>query len=125
MINPIGWIEIPVIDLDRAEAWYHDYFGFEFTRQPATHKITMSWFPMDMKSYGSAATLAQGNGYQPSVDGPLIYFSAPGESIDNGVEKAKSLGIEILLPKTDIGDHGYFAIIKDSEGNRIAIHAMK
>lgn len=125
MKNPVGWIEIPVIDIGRAENWYQNYFGFEFKRQAEINGVIMSWFPMDMASYGSAATLIQGMNYQPSVAGALVYFESPAESVTAGVQKAKELGIEILIPKTDIGDNGFFAALKDSEGNRIAIHSMQ
>lgn len=122
--NPIGWVEIPVTDLDRAEAFYSNFFGKELQRQEERFGVTMSWFPMDMESYGSAATLIQGEGYTPSHQGPLIYFSAPEDGIDAAIAKAEQQGITILKPKFDTGEHGYYAVLQDSEGNRIAIHSM-
>lgn len=124
MKNPIGWVEIPVTDIDRAEAWYQNYFGFEFDRQPESNSYTMSWFPMDMQSYGTAATLIHGPGYNPSTDGALVYFASPGDSVTTGLKKAAENNITVLVPNTSIGENGYFAIIQDSEGNRIAIHSM-
>lgn len=122
--NPIGWVEIPVSDLGRAEKFYTDYFGFEMARQPEKGGFTMSWFPMD-EGYGAAGTLITGPGLKPSYEGPVVYFTSPGESIDDGITKAEEMGIKIIIPKTDIGEHGFFAWIEDSEGNRIAIHSMK
>lgn len=123
--NPIGWVEIPVTDLDRAEQFYKNFFGVSCERQPELNGHIMSWFPMDMKGYGSAATLMYGPNYTPSKDGALIYFTAPEETIDASLEKASILGITILMPKVSIGEHGFMACIQDSEGNRIAIHSMK
>lgn len=123
--NPIGWCEIPVLDLDRAEKFYQDFFGFTLERQPENNGYQMSWFPMDMESYGSAATLMKGEGYVPSKEGTLVYFTAPGGIVSDALEKAEKLGINILVPKTSIGEHGFFAIIEDSEGNSIAIHSMQ
>lgn len=80
---------------------------------------------MDMESYGSATTLIKREGHNPSHDGSLIYFSSPGESIDAGIQKAEEQNITILEPKQDIGEHGFYAVLEDSEGNRIAIHSMK
>ena len=122
--NPIGWVEIPVTDLDRAEAFYTEYFGFSLARQEERHGVTMSWFPMD-EGYGAAGTLIKGDGYIPSHEGPLVYFTAPEDSVAGGVEKAKQQGITVLAPLVDIGEHGFFAVLEDSEGNRIAIHSMK
>ena len=125
MNNPIGWVEIPVTDLDRAETFYREYFGWELTRQEERYGVTMSWFPMDMESYGSAATLIMGEGYTPSHEGPLVYFTAPEGTVEAALKKAETMGITILRETVDIGDHGFFAVIEDSEGNRIAIHSMK
>lgn len=124
--NPIGWVEMPVNDLDRAEKFYNDYFGLPAERFPASNNgVTMSMLPMDNDGYGSAMGLAHGQGYTPSHEGPLVYFTAPGGSIDAALEKAGEQGVTVLAGKIDIGEHGYIAFLEDSEGNRIGIHAME
>ena len=123
--NPIGWVEIPATDLDRAEAFYSNYFGFQFDRQEEKDGYTMSWFPMDMESYGSGCTLMKGESYVPSHDGPVVYFTAPDASVVKALAKAEEQGITVLMPRMDIGEHGFIAMIQDSEGNRIAIHSME
>ncbi len=122
--NPVGWFEIPVTDLDRAEKFYTDFFGYPLTRQDERHGVTMSWFPMD-EGYGAAGTLIKGSTFTPSHDGTLVYFTAPEGSVTKALEKAEKLGITVLTPLTDIGEHGFFAMLEDSEGNRIAIHSME
>jgi predicted enzyme related to lactoylglutathione lyase len=127
--HPIGWVEIPVTDLERAEKFYKDFFGYACERQPEMNGYTMSWFPtmdenMD-KGYGSACTLMKGEGYVPSHEGPQIYFTAPEETVEKSLEKAKEHDITVLVPATSIGKHGFFGVIEDSEGNSIAIHSMK
>lgn len=123
--NPIGWFEIPVTDMDRAEKFYGGLFGVTFDRQPEKGGFLMSWWPAgDMEGYGATGTLAKGENYTPSHDGTLVYFTAPNGSVEDGVKKAEALGAKILFPKTSIGEHGYIAWIEDSEGNRIAIHSM-
>ncbi len=127
-MNPIGWVEIPVTDLDRAEKFYEDYFGKKTERQPERQGFIMSWFDMDMKAYGAAATLIKGEGHVPGTEGPLVYFTAPGDTVEAGIAKAKEMDVEIIKDKHAAGEnaeHGYYAIIKDSEGNAIAIHSMK
>ena len=123
-MNPIGWIEIPVNDLDRAEKFYTDYFGFKLDRQEPEGGVTMSWFPMTMDSYGSACTLIKGDAYTPSSEGSLLYFTAPEKSVEKGVKKAEEMGLKIIQPKTSMGEHGFIAWIEDPEGNRIGIHSM-
>jgi uncharacterized protein len=122
MKNPVGWFEIPVTDLDRAEKFYNELLGFEFDRQdPKPNGITMSFFPMEMDALGCPGTLVLGPNFVPSQEGSLVYFSTA--NVEETVKKAESLGSKTLLPKTDIGEHGFIAWLEDSEGNRIAIHS--
>lgn len=120
--NAIGWVEIPVVDLDRAEKFYHDYFGFETTRQVEKDGLETSWLPRE-DGYGAAGALVQGGVYKPSYTGPVLYFTAPGGSVEKALEKAEEFGVKIIVQKTDLGPHGFIAWIEDSEGNRIGIYA--
>jgi len=124
-MNPVGWVEIPVTDLDRAEKFYKDFFGLSAERQVENNGYTMSWFPMEMKGYGSAATLMKGEGYIPSHEGSQVYFTAPGGTIDKALERAEEQNVKVLMPKMSIGEHGFIAAIEDSEGNRIALHSRE
>ena len=74
--NAIVWAEVPVTDLDRAEKFYMDFFGFEMARQEPKNGYEVSWFPMS-ENYGSAGMLMKGESYVPSHNGPVLYFSAP------------------------------------------------
>ena len=65
--NPVGWFEIPVIDMDRAETFYKDFLGCECVRQEEKMGILMSWFPASMEIYGAAGTLVKGDMYKPST----------------------------------------------------------
>ncbi len=123
--NPIGWVEIPVHDMDRAEKFYEQFFGFKFQRQEEKNGYLMSFFPMDMTSYGSAAALVKGEYYTPSHQGSVVYFTAPDGSVEKALEKARVQSINIIVPKMNIGENGFIAMVEDSEGNRIAIHSME
>lgn len=120
--NPIGWVEIPVTDLDRAEKFYNTFFGFECARQPESKGIIMSFFPMG-SGYGATGALALGQGYVSSKEGAMVYFNAPGDSVATAVQKAKDLEITIVMDYMDIGEFGHMAIIEDSEGNNVCLHS--
>lgn len=124
MKNPVGWFEITVKDLDRAEKFYKNLLDLDCDRQEKKENgITMSWFPMEMNALQAAGSLVLSEHFTPSHDGTLVYFSCA--SIEETLKKAESMGTKIFLPKTDIGDHGFIAWLEDSEGNRIAIHSMQ
>src|SRR5436305_1817324 len=58
---------------------------------------------------------------RPSANGPLIYLLVEGR-LDEAVEAARANGGKILRARQQIGEHGFRAVIIDSEGNRIALH---
>ena len=122
-MNPVGWFEIPVTDLDRAEAFYTAVFDLKMIRQEESGGSIMSWFPFEEDVPQAAGTLIKGEGFVPSVEGTLVYFSAT--DLDRQLELVQENGGEVLLPGTDIGQYGVIAHFKDTEGNRVALHARK
>jgi hypothetical protein len=48
-----------------------------------------------------------------------------GDQFDSIYEKIEEAGGEIVMPKVDMGEHGYSAFFIDSEGNRIGLAAEK
>lgn len=124
MKNPVGWFEIAVKDLDRAEKFYKELLGLDCDRQEdKSNGYIMSWFPMQVDALQAAGTLVLSDQFTPSHDGTLVYFSCP--NVEETLKKAEALEAKILLPRMDIGEHGFIAWIEDSEGNRIGIHCME
>jgi len=66
--------------------------------------------------------LYTGGGNQPSDHGPLIYLSAQGR-LDDAVAAVEANGGTVVQPKHAIGPYGYRAIVRDSEGNQVALHS--
>ncbi|WP_088890526.1 VOC family protein [Leptolyngbya ohadii] len=121
MKNPVGYFEIPVVDLDRAIQFYEKVLGYEFERTTIDGN-DMAWFPFDENAAGISGALAKGESYVPSTEGTLIYFST--DSIDETLTQVQAIGGKILYPKTSIGGQGWVAEFEDSEGNRIALHSQ-
>ncbi len=117
--NPVNWFEIPVSDLSRAKTFYESALGIEITESEMGPN-KMGWFPMEMGATGAAGTLIQGDGYMPSHDGSLVYLHV--DKIDPTLKAIGSGGGKTLMPRTDIGQHGFIAHFEDSEGNRVALH---
>ena len=68
----------------------------------------MAFLPFEpQKGVGGAVT--HGNGNEPSGKGSFVYLN----------------GGKVVIPKTSIGENGFMAIFKDTEGNRVALHSMK
>lgn len=120
-VNPIVHVEIPVTDMDRAERFYEAVFGFDLDRR-TVDGYEMAFFPRREGRMGSSGALAKGDVYVPSTSGPIVYFDVP--DIDPVLERARAHGAVVLYPKKNIGDGGFVAEFRDSEGNRIALNAM-
>jgi len=119
--NPVNWFEIPVKDLDRAKAFYEFVFELKLDYNEM-EETQMAWFPM-MEGTGSTGSLVKVKGFTPSTEGTLIYFSV--DDIEKTLNRITNKGGKILTLKTSIGEYGFTAIFKDTEGNKIALHSNK
>jgi len=118
--NPVGWFEIPVLDLGRAKAFYEAVLGYTLDIHEM-NEATMAWFPMTPEAKGAAGALVLEEHYKPSRDGVLVYFTAP--DLAGTLAKVEDAGGEVVVPKKSIGEHGWVGIIHDTEGNKVALHS--
>lgn len=122
--NPLGWFEIPVTDMDRAVAFYHQVFGWELQRMKMGPE-DMAMLPYYPKGAGCSGALVKHEAeYIPSnKSGVVLYFSCA--EVSEVLVKVKQAGGNILKEKTQISPEiGYMGMFLDSEGNRIALHAQ-
>jgi predicted enzyme related to lactoylglutathione lyase len=117
--NQIVWVDIPVVDLDRAIGFYSAVLGREVRKQEYPG-MTIGLLPDEDKDVSGC--LYTGGGNEPSARGPLVYLNAQGR-LDEAVAAVESNGGKVLQPKHPIGPYGYRAIILDSEGNQVALHS--
>jgi predicted enzyme related to lactoylglutathione lyase len=123
--NAIGWVEVPVEDMERAIRFYETVFDFKIERHQLG-PLDMGWFPWVEEGYGSGGSLVKHEQYKPMDDGVLAYFTAHSGNLDNELARVEEAGGVILQSKTKISDeHGFMATILDCEGNRIALHSRQ
>jgi uncharacterized protein len=123
MTNAINWFEIPVKDFNRAKSFYEAVLGTEIQEMPHP-TLRYGMLPADMQNGGVGGGIVQGDGFEPSAKGSLIYLNG-GEDLSEPLSKIEKAGGKILLPKTSIGGNGFMAHFIDTEGNKIALHSMK
>lgn len=123
--NAINFFEIPVNDFDRARQFYSRIFGYDMPeRQMGPNRRGFFLHTQEAGNIGGA--IVQGPDYIPSQRGPLIYLNT-GNDLNAVLARVKGAGGQVEQEKAlvaDVGDLGYFAIIRDTEGNRIALHSM-
>jgi predicted enzyme related to lactoylglutathione lyase len=123
MKNAINWFEIPVKNFDRAQKFYETVLGAK-TQVMEAMGMKSAFFPADLQSGGIGGCLIQGNGYEPSQNGALVYLNG-GDDLGIPLSKVEAAGGKILLPKTAIGPNGFMAHFTDTEGNKVGLHSMK
>ena len=123
MTNAINWFEIPSTDFTRAKKFYETILGAEIMEMPHP-EMKYGMFPVDMQSGAVGGGLVQGEGFEPSSKGTIVYLNG-GDDLTVSLSKVESAGGKILMPKTSIGQNGFMAHFLDTEGNRVALHSMK
>ncbi|WP_339837729.1 VOC family protein [uncultured Maribacter sp.] len=118
----IAWFEVPVIEMERAKIFYETIFDVSISVNEFGG-FKMGWFPDKNKPGEANGSLVQHENYVPSLKkGVLIYFSC--EDVSEVLNKVEEAGGQVLQYKTEIGEgHGFMGILKDTEGNRIALHS--
>ncbi len=119
MANQVVWVDIPVLDLDRAIRFYSAVLGSPVQKQEYPGMSIALLPDADCDVSGCLFTKA---GEQPSDRGVLVYLNAQGR-LDEAIAGVEPNGGKIVQPKHQIGPHGFRAVIHDSEGNRIALHS--
>ncbi len=119
----VGWFEIPVTNMERAVAFYESVFNSKIAVQDFGG-VVMGWFPNAVDAPGASGSLIKNEAYIPSEKGSLVYFSS--EDVQIELDRVDAAGGTVRQGKTQISpEHGFMAVIIDSEGNRIALHSRK
>ena len=128
--NPVVHFEIYVQDMERAKAFYEAVLEISLEKMPApTAEMDMDmwFFPMDketgMSSYGAGGMLVKMEGFASGGSGTLVYFGCDDCALQ--AARAAALGGSVFQEKASIGEHGFCALARDTEGNLIGFHSMK
>ena len=116
--NRLVWFDIPVADLEREAAFYRGVLGIAVHVE---HSPGYSFAVLEHKD-GNGGCLVPDAGEISGNAGVLVYLNANGRMRD-AMQQVTTLGGRIVEPVKAIGPHGFRAIVIDSEGNRIALHA--
>lgn len=122
--HAISWFEIPTADLDRATKFYETILGITLVPMDMPN-FKMRMFPVqdNMTGISGALTYAP-DFYQPQDNGTLVYLNA-NPDVQLVLDRIEAAGGKILVPKTEISPEiGYMGVFMDTEGNRVALHAI-
>ena len=122
MQNAISWFEIPVTDIDRAQAFYETVLGRKLRREDFGEQ-TLAVFPYDKPGIGGALQ-AGANASARAGSGIRIYLDCM-PSIDAVLARVETAGGQIVAPKSALPPGmGFIAHLRDTEGNEVGLHAL-
>lgn len=119
--NTFCWIDIPVIDLDRAIAFYATVLD-ESVQKIDEHGFVFGLLPHTENNVSGCLCVMHDR--KPSQDGPLVYLNVEGR-LAEAVAAAMKHGGKVLKEQEQIGPYGHRAIILDPEGNAIALYSKE
>ncbi|WP_426389317.1 VOC family protein [Variovorax sp. R-27] len=116
--NAISWFEIPVADMDRAQAFYETVLARKLRRENFGGE-TLAVFPYDDPATGGALQAGANAGA-----GIRIYLDC-NPSIDAVLARVEAAGGQIVAPKSALPPGmGFIAHMRDTEGNEVGLHAL-
>jgi predicted enzyme related to lactoylglutathione lyase len=124
MSGKFNWYEIPVANLDRAVKFYSTVFKQEMQVFQADETRNLALMPPGAglnDSIEPQGSLLQTAGFEPGINGTVIYFD-PVDDLEDVLSRVESAGGKIAFPKFRIGN-GYLATFMDSEGNTLGLLA--
>ena len=122
-VNVINWFEIPVVDFERAKKFYEAILDIEMPTMDMGGAM-MGFFPYEPGNGKVSGAICKGEGYLVSHKGPKLYLNG-NPNLSGILERVRDAGGEILVPKEQITpEHGFMAVLRDTEGNHIYLHSQ-
>ncbi len=119
-MDKVVHFDIPVDNASRAKKFYA-IFGWQMEDYPGMDYIGIRTVPVDDKQMPTERGAINGGMMKrtPEVRGPAIAVEV--RSVDKYIEKAVAAGGKVVMPKKEIGEHGYYAYVSDTEGNVLGL----
>lgn len=117
--SALTWFQVPAADFRRAVDFYNAVLQTKL-REETMADETMGLFPYQEGGVGGAVTLAPN--LKPGENGTNVFLRVNGE-LNEALDRVAKAGGKLLTPKTKLPGMGYYAVIRDTEGNRIGLHS--
>lgn len=122
-MNKVVHFEIPAHDLDRAQGFYQELFGWKITKIPMADSEYYMVSTVETDANGQPTQPGAINGGMVSktetASAPIIVINV--SSIDECLTKVKEKNGKVVAEKQEVGDMGYYARVEDTEGNVIGL----
>lgn len=117
MTGHLVWVDIPTVDLERAIGFYSAVLDVKVHRR-LDHPIAVFAHEPGRPS----ANLFYSPDVKPSQQGAIIYLSVEGR-LKQACDLVERFGGQVTRAPHSIEPFGNRALIRDSEGNKIALYS--
>lgn len=121
MSGSVTHFEIPVDDMARAQAFYRDAFGWQFSPNTdigyvfaRTTPIGADGLPLDPGAINGGLVPRE----EPFL-APILTVTV--DDVDSALAAIEGFGGQIVVGRTPVGGMGFAAYAKDTEGNLIGL----
>jgi predicted enzyme related to lactoylglutathione lyase len=111
MPSSFCYTELHTRDFARARSFYSELFGWKFEE-----------LPVPGMQYASLDTGGQPGGAMGDAEVPPMWLTYVNvDDVTKSAERAAKLGAKVLTGKTEVKGMGWFAVIDDPTGARLAL----
>lgn len=124
-MDKVVHFEIPYDDLDRVKKFYSGVFGWKINTIPEMNYNMVHTVEVDEKQMPKESGAINGGMYkrdEQSAKSPVIVINV--KSVDEAVKKIKKAGGKITMEKRKVGEIGFYAQVRDTEGNVVGVWEM-
>jgi predicted enzyme related to lactoylglutathione lyase len=124
--NALNWFEIPVSDFERGKKFYETIFDYQMPEN-IMGKVQMGFFLYDFQNGKVGGAICKSEMHKPSQEGSLIYLNCQPD-LQTVLDRVENAGGKIVQQKIKISEEqnlGFWALITDTEGNKVALHSME
>jgi len=120
-MDKVVHFEIPADDLERARKFYTSVFGWKMDSVPEMEYILIGTTQVDENGMPTEAGGINGGMMkrQSPLNSPVITIDV--QNMEDAMKMVKKMGGKIIREKMQVGDMGYAAYFKDTEGNIIGL----
>jgi uncharacterized protein len=120
-MDKVQHFEIPVDNLNRAKKFYKDTFKWNIKDMPEVSYTIVYTGKTNNKGMIEEKGVINGGMMKRNTKIKSTVITITVESIDNSIKIIKKNGGKSIMDKMPVGDVGFMAYIKDSEGNIIGL----
>lgn len=120
-VNPVGWFDIYVSNLEHAKKFYETVFNIKLVDFPSEWGKQTA-FPSDYEGLNISGALVERD-MVANGNNTIVYFVS--EDCITEEARVEKAGGKIIKPKMSIGEFGFVSIIMDTDGNTIGLHSRK